>query len=126
MVPLDDEHAAGLVAEPDDVALADAVARDVDPAAVDLDVAVADELAGLGPGGRPAGAVHDVVEALLAVAEQVLARHALAAVGLVVEVAELLLGEAVGEAGLLLLLELQQVLADTLPRRRVRPCSPGG
>ena len=74
-------------------------------------MAVADELAGLGAGGGPAGAVDHVVEAELEEPEHVLAGDAGATAGLVVEVAELLLGEAVGEAGLLLLLQLEQVLA---------------
>src|SRR5690606_13096165 len=86
------------------------VARDVHPAAVDLDEPVVDELAGLGAGARPAGPEDDVVEALLEHAEQVLARHALLAVGLGVEVGELLLEEAVDVLGLLLLRELQRVL----------------
>jgi hypothetical protein len=63
----------GLGRQRDDVALAAAVAGDVDALAVDLDQAVVDELAGLRAGGRPAGAVHDVVEALLEHAQQVLA-----------------------------------------------------
>src|SRR5690606_6827977 len=90
-VELDDDHLAGLVAQADDVALADAVAGDVDPTAVDVDVAVVHELAGLRPGRRPPGAVHDVVEPQLAVPQEVLAGHAVPAVRLLVEVAELLL-----------------------------------
>ncbi len=78
-----------LLAEANDVALAQSVAGDVDPATVDVDVAVVDELAGLRAGGRPAGAVHDVVEAQLAEPQQRLAGDTLAAVGLGVEVAEL-------------------------------------
>ena len=64
-VVLDDDHRRGLGRELDDLALADAVAGDVDPLAVDLDQPVADELAGLRAGAGPAGAVHDVVEAPL-------------------------------------------------------------
>src|SRR5262245_4958533 len=109
-VPLDLDHLAGLAPQADDVALADAVAGDVDPAAVDLDVAVVDELAGLGAGGRPAGPVDDVVEPALEQLQHDLAGDAALARGLLVEVAELPLVEAVGEAGLLLLLELLEVL----------------
>ena len=90
-----------------------------------------DELAGLGTGRRPAGAVHDVVEAQLEEPQQVLAGDAVTAVRLLVEVAELPLREAVGEAGLLLLLELEQVLATRCPgggcgraRRAGRAASP--
>ena len=59
----------------------------------------------------PAGAVHDVVEALLEQAQQVLTRRALLAHGLLVGVAELALEDAVDVLGLLLLLQLGEVLA---------------
>ena len=95
----------------DDLALADAVAGDVDALAVDVDEAVVDELAGLRAGGGPAGAVHDVVEALLEQAQQVLTRRALEAHGLFVGVAELALEHAVDVLRLLLLLQLGEVLA---------------
>src|SRR4029450_588515 len=62
-VPLDLDHLAGLAPQADHVALADAVAGDVDPPAVDLDVAVIDELPGLGPGRSPDGPRGDAVEA---------------------------------------------------------------
>jgi hypothetical protein len=96
--------------EGDDVALADPVARDGDPLAVDQHVAVADELAGLAAAGAPAGPEDHVVEAQLEVAQQVLAGDAGLAAGLLVEVAELLLQEPVDAAGLLLLAQLGQVL----------------
>ena len=115
---------AGLVLERDDVALAGTVAGDGHPLAVDEHVAVADQLAGLGPAGAPAGPEDDVVEAQLEHAEQVLAGDALLAVGLFVEVAELLLEHAVDAAGLLLLTQLGQVLGTLAIRSR--PCSPGG
>jgi len=110
-VVLDDDHGARLGRQRDDLALADAVARDVDPLAVDLDEAVAHELAGLRTGARPAGAVHDVVEALLEQAEQVLTRGTLLTHGLFVGVAELALEDAVDVLRLLLLLQLGEVLA---------------
>ena len=75
-VVADDDHRAGLVAQLDHVALADLVARDRHPAAVDLDVAVAHELAGLGAARSPAGPEHDVVEALLEHPQEVLAGDA--------------------------------------------------
>jgi hypothetical protein len=58
------------------VALAHPVAGDGDPLAVDQHVAVAHELAGLGPAGAPAGPEDHVVEAQLEVAQQVLAGDA--------------------------------------------------
>ena len=73
----------------------------------------------------PPGAEGDVVEAQLEHLEQVLAGDARAAVGLVVDAAELLLHEAVDAAGLLLLAELQQVLG-ALPLAAGVPASPGG
>src|SRR5215207_342487 len=126
-VPLDDDHLPGLAPQRDDVALADPVAGDVDAPAVDVDVAVPDELPGLRAGRRPAGAVDDVVETPLEELQHDLAGHALAARRLLVEVAELPLVEAVGEAGLLLLLQLEQVLggvaaaAAAVLARRVGP-----
>src|SRR4051794_27392858 len=53
-VVLDDDHLHRLGRELDGLALLDAVARDVDPLAVDLDETVADELAGLRTGAGPA------------------------------------------------------------------------
>ena len=99
----DDDHGLGLVAELDDVTLADLVAGDGDPAAVDVDVAVAHELAGLVAARPPAGPVHDVVETQLEHAQEVLAGDAALAVGLLVQVAELALEDAVDTAGFLLL-----------------------
>src|SRR5205085_4622465 len=106
-----DDHRLGLVAEGDDVALAHEVARDGDAAPVHEHVAVAHELAGLAAARAPAGAERDVVEALLEHAQQVLAGDALLAVRLLVEVAELLLEDAVDATSLLLLTQLDEVLA---------------
>src|SRR3954466_14150368 len=64
-VVADDDHRLRLVPKRDDGAPAGRVARDRDALAVDGDVAVADELAGLGPRRTPAGAEHHVVEAQL-------------------------------------------------------------
>src|SRR3546814_4309351 len=83
------------------------------------DVCSSDLLSGLGPGGGQAGAVHDVVEAALEHLEHELAGDALATVRLLVEVAELALGQAVGEAGLLLLLELGEAIGRASCRARV-------
>jgi hypothetical protein len=121
---LDDDHRLALGAKGDDVALLDAEARDVHSATVDVDQTVVDELPGLGPGAGPTGPEDDVVEALLEEAEQVLTRDALGAGGLLVEVLELALEQAVDVLGLLLLLQLHRVLrrlatarATVLPRR---------
>src|SRR5690606_37629791 len=99
-VVADDDHLPRLLAQGDDVALAHAVARNVHALAVDVDQPVADELTGLGSGGGPASAEDDVVQALLEHAEQVLARDALLAAGLLVEVGELALEDAVDVLGL--------------------------
>src|SRR3954451_1359115 len=109
----DELRGAGALAglEGDDVAVADLVARDVDAAAVDGPVPVADELAGLAPRGGEAETDEDVVEAALEQREQVLARDALLARRAVVVARELLLQDAVVPLGLLLLAELDAVLA---------------
>src|SRR4051794_12285659 len=102
------------------------VARDVDPATVDGEVAVTDELARLRARGGEAEAVDDVVEPRLEHPQQVLAGDAALAGGLLVVRAELLLEQAVVAARLLLLAQLEQVLALLDPAaavlaRRVAP-----
>ena len=72
---------------------------------------VADELAGLITTGGEAGAEHDVVEPQLEHPEQGLTRDAALACASAYMVAELLLEHAVDAAGLLLLPQLEQVLA---------------
>ena len=110
----------------DDVVGADLVARDVHAAAVDLEVAVADELPGLRARGGEAEAVDDVVDPRLEHAQQVVAGDAGALLrGLLVVGAELLLEQAVVPARLLLLAQLQQVLglldaAAAVLARRIR------
>ena len=73
--------------------------RDVDLAAVHVDVAVADHLAGLRAAGAEAHAVDDVVQAALEHAEQVLAGDALLMRGLLEQVAELAFEDAVDSGG---------------------------
>src|SRR3954468_15912873 len=107
------DHLARLRRHLDDVVLADHERRDRDPLAVHEHVAVADPLAGLVAARRVPGPEHDVVQPLLEHAEQVLAGDALLAGGLGVEVAELLLQHAVDAPRLLLLAELEHVLALT-------------
>src|ERR671914_370797 len=97
----------------DHVFLAQLVRGDVDPAAVDRPVAVADHLPRLAPRGGEAEPHEHVVEARLEQPQQVLARHARLPAGLGVVVAELLLQHAVVAARLLLLAQLQPVLRLT-------------
>src|SRR5688572_2452189 len=107
---LEREGLDGLLADRDDVVLLDPVARDVDAHAVDQEVAVAHELARLATGAGQARAVDDVVETGLEDRQDVLTGLAGAVGRLLVVPAELLLHDAVGEAGLLLLLQLGEVL----------------
>src|SRR5829696_5641190 len=99
------------VLERDDVVRLDLVAGDVDAAAVDREVAVTNELAGLRARGGEPEPVDDVVEARLEDSEQVLARDPTDAIRLLVVGAELVLEQAVVAARLLLLAQLEQVLA---------------
>src|SRR5699024_2145923 len=94
----------------DDVVLLDAVGRDVHALAVDLEVTVGDQLAGRTAGAGQASAVDHVVQAGLQDGQMVGSGAAAATGGRGVVAAELLLHDAVGEAGLLLLLQLGQVL----------------
>src|SRR5687768_15840934 len=91
------------------VALADLIGGDVDLLAVDLDVAVADELPRLGAGGCEAEGVDHVVEPELELAEQVVTGDA-GARGRAVEVdPELILEQAVNALDLLFLAKLDTV-----------------
>src|SRR5207245_1588477 len=114
-----DDHLLRLVAKLEDVALAHRVRRDGDAPSVDRHVAVPDQLASLVAARREAGTEDDVVDPGLEHPQQVLARDALLAGSLGVEVAELLLEQAVDAAGLLLLAQLEQVLALTDPTATV-------
>src|ERR1700722_15032765 len=108
-VATDREVLAGAALEGDGVALADPVARDVHPLAVDEDVAVAGEMGRLAAAAPPPGPEDDVVQPQLEIAQQVLAGDAGLAARLLVEVTELLLQEPVDPPGLLLLPQLGQV-----------------
>src|SRR5487761_2040352 len=94
-----------LLLDVDDVHRTHAEARHVHLVAVHHEVTVNDELASLAAGGREACAVHDVVETRLEDLQQHVAGLAGRTRRLFVVAAELLLENAVGEAGLLLLLE---------------------
>src|ERR1044072_2260021 len=98
----------------DHVAVPPLVAGDVDAAAVDRPVPVPDQLASLTPRGGEAEAHEHVVEAALEHAQQVLAGDARLAAGLLVVGAELTLEHAVVAARLLLLAQLDAVLALSL------------
>src|SRR6476620_742728 len=107
---LEREGLDGLLADGDDVVLLDPVGRHVDAHAVDQEVTVGHELAGHAAGAGQAGAVDDVVETGLEDRQDVLTGLAGSVGRLLVVPAELLLHDAVGEAGLLLLLQLGEVL----------------
>src|SRR3954465_152479 len=108
---LERHHLARLLRDLDDVVGAPPVGRDVDLAAVHPDVAVAHQLASHVAGLGQAGPVDHVVQPRLEDLEQNLTGLAGLLVGLFVVAAELLLQHAVDAAGLLLLAQLQQVLA---------------
>src|SRR5829696_3569810 len=88
---------------------------DVARHAVDGEVAVIDELPSLSARRREAHPVDDVVETQLQRSEQALAGHAGAGLRGVEVVPELALEDAVHAADLLLLAELQPVVADLAP-----------
>src|SRR6185295_15135306 len=94
------------------VARLELVRRDVRGDAVHGEVAMVDELAGGGARRREARPVDDVVEAQLERAQEVLSGDAGAVLGRDEVVPELALEHAVGLADLLLLAQLQAVLAD--------------
>src|SRR5262249_11268150 len=93
---------------------------DVGLAAVQIEVAVGDELARLRARVGEAEPVDDVVEPGLEDAEEVLAGLALAPLGLEEVAPELALGDAVDVAGLLFLAQLERVLGDLAPPGRLR------
>ena len=96
----------------DELARLHAEGRAVDDLAVDEDVAVHDELAGLRDGAGEAGAEHEGVEAHLEQLDQVLTGQAVGAAGLVERDAELLLADAVLGAQTLLLAQTHGVVAS--------------
>ena len=113
VLPGDDErrHLERLLADVDHVVLGHLEGRDVDLPAVYLEVAVCDELTGVTACASETSTVDHVVETALEQLQQVVTGLAGTAAGLGVVVVELLLEDAVGEAGLLLLLQLGAVLA---------------
>src|SRR5262249_59101267 len=103
------------------------VGGDVHLAPVDQEVPVPHQLPGHVPALGEPGTVDDVVEAALQDLEQVLAGLAAPAGGLLVVAVELPLQDAVDAARLLLLPDLEQVLALLGPVAAVlpRPVGPG-
>src|SRR5581483_1233168 len=104
---------------PHAVARAHEVRGHVDLAAVDGEVPVAHELAGLGARGRKPEPVGDVVEPPLEELQQHVAGDTLAPVGEVEVAAELPLEQTVDAPELLLLAELDRVLRELRPRLAV-------
>src|SRR6185369_7351288 len=93
------------------------VRGDGDLPVVDLDVAVADHLAGLAARGGHAQAEHDIVEPALEQLEQVLPRAPALALGHGEVAPELALQHAVDALGLLLLAQLDAVVGELGPRQ---------
>src|SRR6266404_2145 len=88
-----DHHLLGLAAQLDRVVVLDLIGGDVDPSAVDRDMAVIDELARGEGGGDEFHPVDDGIEAALQEFDEVLAGVALAPRGLLVEATELTLAD---------------------------------
>src|SRR5216684_8747531 len=100
----------------------DEIRRDVDLLGVHADMAVQHELAGLGTRGRQTSAPNDVIETALEHDDEVFARGALGARGLLTVIAELPLEQPVRALDLLLLAQLQAVAGDLgAPRLPVLP-----
>src|SRR5215204_7829360 len=112
---LDGLQVPALLPDRDNVAGLEYGRRDVVLAAVELEVPVHDELARLRAAGGEAKAVDDVVHPQLHEPEEVLARDALHPRGTVIRPPELLLGDAVVPAGLLLLHEPPAELGLAVP-----------
>jgi hypothetical protein len=108
---LDDDCVLALLLDGDDVTGTDLIGRDVHLLPVDLEVPVVDELPGLGTGSGETGAPDDVVQPLLEELEEVVTGDAGTTGCLRVVTAELPFEDAVHGAELLLLAELDQIVA---------------
>lgn len=104
--------APGLFTDLEDFADADQLARALGATAAQVDVAVADELAGRGDGPGQAGAPDQVVQAGFQQGQKIATGIAGHPAGLFKDRAQGAFGEAVVEADLLLLLQAHTVLAD--------------
>ena len=109
-IVLDDDHLRGLRREGDNVALSNAVRRNIDAATVDEHQTMIDELASLRSSRCPTSAERHVVKAGLKQDEKVLTGWTLKSARLVVRLAELLLKQAIDVLRLLLLLHLGEIL----------------
>src|SRR5260370_14350249 len=98
-----------LLADLDGIVRADFKRRNIDLAAIHQHVAVAHELAGLIAAGAESHAVHDAVQAPFERPQKILASDALLSGGLLEQVAELVLQQAVVAARFLLFAQLQAI-----------------
>ena len=96
----------------DDIAHSDEGGGDIALAAIDVDMAVTDDLAGLGAAGAESHAVDHAIEPALQVLHHVVAGDALLVRGLFEPAAELPLEYAVDAADLLLFAKLQAIADD--------------
>jgi hypothetical protein len=108
---LDDNYVLTPLLDGYDVTGAYLIRRDIDLLAVDEKVPVVDKLAGLGPGGGQTRTPNDVVKTLLEQLEEVVAGDPWPTGGLVVVAPELTLQDPVHGAQLLLLPQLDEVVA---------------
>ena len=108
-VLLEDLELGAALAHGDHVAGVEQHAGHVDLAAVQQEMSVTDQLAGLGTGRAVAEAIDNVVKAALKQDEHVAARDAFHLLGGDVDSTELLLAHTVGKTDLLLLLKLKAV-----------------
>ena len=106
--------AAGLL-DGDHIARAQEIRRNVHLFAIDLEMAMVDELTALCTGGSPAKQVNNVIEPTLADTQQVFARYALAALRHLEVFTELTLLNAVVTASLLLRTQLKAIFGSLLP-----------
>src|SRR3569623_1455428 len=103
---------SGPFGDGDDIAGFDLITRNVHLLAVHKDAVVADQLARLGTGGAETHAMGHGIQTALQQLQQALTGRALAAVGLGVVTAELILQHAVDAAQLLLLTQLNGVVGQ--------------
>src|SRR5580704_4063684 len=109
---LENRQLAAALANDDLVSHIHLIGRDVDLAAVNVDVAVAHQLAGLAAGNAEAEAMHDGVEAALQLLQEHFASHSFGSRGLFKIVTELAFLGEIHQLGLLLLAELKAIADD--------------
>ena len=111
----DDLERLALLADSNHLARLNTIRRDVDNLTVDDNMLMAYELASSGAGGSYTETIDDIVKTALKDREEDLASDAFGALGIGVSDAELALEEAIGILSLLLLLELETILAKLAP-----------